>query len=98
MTLSKKGQVRSLLIEVRVLKIERELQVFGKDSFLNLGLKETQESRDAWLADMDIDVNFVVLSFSLKIATINHSELFHRCATVCVRQISRERCNLDLSR
>lgn len=33
------------------------LQVFGKDSFLNLGQKETKESQDAWVADMDIDVS-----------------------------------------
>ena len=33
------------------------MQVFGKDSILNLGQKETKESRDMWAQDMDIDVS-----------------------------------------
>lgn len=33
------------------------MQVFGKDSFLNLGQNETKESRDAWVADVDMDVS-----------------------------------------
>ena len=33
------------------------VQIFGKDSILNLGQKETQESRDQWVEDMDVEVS-----------------------------------------
>ncbi len=32
------------------------LQVFGKDTVLNMGGKETKESREQWLEDIEIKV------------------------------------------
>ncbi len=33
------------------------MQVFGKDSVLNLGAHETAESREQWLEDVDMKVD-----------------------------------------
>lgn len=33
------------------------MQVFGKDSVLNLGARETAESREQWLEDVDMEVS-----------------------------------------
>ena len=44
------------------------MQVFGADSFLGLGGKETLESQEQWAEDMDIDV-----SAQAQIAWINIS-------------------------
>ena len=44
------------LLDSRTLKLLPRLQVFGKDTILNMGAQETLESREQWLEDVDMQV------------------------------------------